>query len=226
MLPTIQSTQLPPVAPLLPVASDFGDMQNIISSLVLVTILTSSGCVSPTPQIASLNVEKSEDAVLLLSECNSSLQKIIANRFPFERSWDIQHIKRSKPVTYLVLSEVDGVRGTSGRNLDPSGCYNNAWNGQFEVVTVPGHKTLLVTPSSTKYAPGETRLITFEALPKKEYLVASLHRWETKGNIQVIDWAPLVVDLEKNEIVIPAGEPEWSTYCISASEFGGPTPCP
>lgn len=191
--------------------------------LLLGVSLFISGCASNVIHQVNLRGVSEANAVTLVSDCDSTCENYIEEKFQVETSFDI--MSGRDVVKYVILSEIDGVRGR-GVNYDPSGAFNSEWDGGFTIKTSPGLKKLVITPTSTHMAPKQTREISFETHSSKTYLVAQLHSWRKYKGIQINEWSPLVVDLESREIIIPSGEPIWNKYCFRAAEFGGYRQCP
>ena len=196
-------------------------MKNCLKVTAACILLTIS---SGAPADAGDQPIKEDESVVLTSKCKKKCQKMLAEMYPFKRSASI--MGRDKAVSYVILSMLDGVRGTESTNFDPNGSFNSSWSGGFEINTSPGTKSLLIYPTALIAAPDEGQLIEFEAAPGKTYLVASLQRRVNKGGIQINNWVPLVMEVGTNKVLLPEGEPQWREYCFAAQEFGSARPCP
>lgn len=195
-------------------------MRDFLSVLLVVLI---AGCTSTSGSKVNVGNTNQADLVTLTSECDKKCTNFIENQFPFEKSGSL--LKMDAPASYAIISEIDGVRGTT-QLYDPMGSFNSTWDGGYNIQTSPGLKALKIFPTATHMSPTEETDLTFNAESGVTYFVAKLFRRKSMGGVQINYWSPIILNLQNYEVVFPKGDIEWRKYCIAAHEFSTSVSCP
>lgn len=190
-------------------------------SIFLVVLAT--GCASTSGSKVNVGSTPQNDLVTLTSKCDKKCTSFIETKYPFEKSGSI--LKKDAPASYAIISEIDGIRGTT-KHYDPMGSFNSTWDGGYNIQTSPGLKTLKLFPTATHMSPTEETELTFSAESGVTYFVAKLFRRKNIGGVQVNYWSPIILNLQSYEVIFPKGSIEWRKYCIAAREFSTSVPCP
>ena len=179
-------------------------------------------CASTSDTVNLGNTPENE-VVLITDKCDSTCTEKVKSTFVFESSGSL--FKKDAPTSYVILSEIDGERGTN-TYYDPLGSFNSTWDGGYKIRTSPKEKTIKMYPTAVHMSPSEETEIVFQAESGQEYFIGSIFRRENVGNVQINYWSPIVMNTGTLEIIIPSEDIEWRKYCISAREFSSSIACP